>query len=89
MTPEAVIDALQRAFQVGGMVAAPIILTSLLAGVAVSILQATTQINDATLVFVPKIIGVVAVLALFGPWMLQLYIDFTREMMMNLHLFVH
>jgi flagellar biosynthetic protein FliQ len=89
MTPEAVIDTLQRAFQVGGMVAAPIILTSLVAGVVVSILQATTQINDATLVFVPKIIGVVAVLALFGPWMLQLYIDFTREMMMNLHLFVH
>jgi len=88
MTPESVIDVLQRAFQVGGMVAAPVILTSLVAGVIVSVLQATTQINDTTLVFVPKIIGVVAVLALFGPWMLQLYIDFTREMMMTLYLFV-
>ncbi|HTM08480.1 MAG TPA: flagellar biosynthesis protein FliQ [Verrucomicrobiae bacterium] len=87
MTPEAVIDVLQRAFQVGGMVAAPVILMSLVAGVVVSVLQATTQINDATLVFVPKIIGVVAVLALFGPWMLQLYIDFTREMLLNLYLF--
>jgi len=88
MTPEAVIDILRRALEVGGLVAAPVILVSLVAGVAVSVLQATTQINDSTLVFVPKIIGVVAVLVLLGPWMLQVYIDFTRQTILSLHLLV-
>ncbi|HEY3304571.1 MAG TPA: flagellar biosynthesis protein FliQ [Candidatus Binatia bacterium] len=88
MTPEAVIDILRRALEVGGLVAAPIILVSLAAGVAVSVLQATTQINDSTLVFVPKIIGVVVVLVLLGPWMLQTYMDFTRQTILSLHLLV-
>lgn len=88
MTPEAVIDILRRALEVGGLVAAPIILVSLVAGVAVSVLQATTQINDSTLVFVPKIVGVVVVLVLLGPWMLQTYVDFTRQTILNLHLLV-
>ncbi|HEX9443061.1 MAG TPA: flagellar biosynthesis protein FliQ [Candidatus Binatia bacterium] len=87
MTPETVIDVVRGALEIGAMVAAPVLLVSLVAGVAVSVLQATTQINDATLVFVPKIIGVVVVLALLGPWMLQLYIDFTRQSILNLFLF--
>jgi flagellar biosynthesis protein FliQ len=86
MTPETVIDVLRRALEVGAMVAAPVILVSLVAGVVVSILQATTQINDATLVFVPKIVGVVVVLLLFGPWMLQFYIDYMRQMILTLPL---
>ena len=88
MTPEAVIDVLRRALEMGALVAAPVILVSLVAGVAVSVLQATTQINDSTLVFVPKIVGVVVVLFLLGPWMLQVYIDFTRQTILNLHLLV-
>jgi flagellar biosynthetic protein FliQ len=88
MTPETVIDVLRRALEMGALVAAPVILVSLVAGVAVSVLQATTQINDSTLVFVPKIVGVVVVLFLLGPWMLQVYIDFTRQTILNLHLLV-
>jgi flagellar biosynthetic protein FliQ len=88
MTPETVIDVLRRALEMGALVAAPVILVSLAAGVAVSVLQATTQINDSTLVFVPKIVGVVVVLLLLGPWMLQVYIDFTRQTIVNLHLLV-
>lgn len=88
MTPETVIDVLRRALEMGALVAAPVILVSLVAGVAVSVLQATTQINDSTLVFVPKIVGVVVVLFLLGPWMLQVYIDFTRQTIQNLHLLV-
>jgi flagellar biosynthetic protein FliQ len=88
MTPEAVIDVLRRALEIGALVAAPVILVSLVAGVAVSVLQATTQINDSTLVFVPKIVGVVVVLLLLGPWMLQVYVDFTRQTILNLHLIV-
>ena len=84
MTPETLIDVLRHALEVGGVVAGPAILFGLIAGVAVSILQATTQINDFTLVFVPKILATLLAFVLFGAWMLQTYIDFTRQMILNL-----
>lgn len=84
MTPESLIDVLRHALQVGGMVAGPTILFGMVAGVAVSIFQATTQINDFTLVFVPKVIATVVALILFGSWMLQMYLAFTRQMILSL-----
>jgi flagellar biosynthetic protein FliQ len=69
---------------VGGLVAAPTILFGLIAGVAVSIFQATTQINDFTLVFVPKVLATILALVLFGSWMIQFYANFTREIIINL-----
>jgi flagellar biosynthetic protein FliQ len=84
MTPEGLIDVLRGALQVGGTVAGPTILFGLVAGVAVSIFQATTQINDFTLVFVPKVLATLLALILFGSWMLQIYISFTRQIMINL-----
>ncbi|HWX77456.1 MAG TPA: flagellar biosynthesis protein FliQ [Candidatus Acidoferrales bacterium] len=84
MTPETLIDILRGALQVGGIVAAPAILFGLVAGVAVSVFQATTQINDFTLVFVPKILATLLALILFGSWMLQMYINFTRQIIISL-----
>lgn len=84
MTPEALIDILRGALQMGGMIAGPTLLFGLVAGVAVSIFQATTQINDMTLVFVPKALATLAALILFGSWMLQMYMSFTRELLLNL-----
>jgi flagellar biosynthetic protein FliQ len=84
MTPEGLIDIMRSALQVGGVVAAPAILFGLIAGVAVSIFQATTQINDFTLVFVPKVLATVLALVLFGSWMIQFYVNFTREFIINL-----
>ena len=84
MTPEALIDVLRGALQMGALIAGPALLFGLVAGVAVSIFQATTQINDMTLVFVPKALATLAALILFGSWMLQLYIGFTRELLINL-----
>jgi len=84
MTPEALIDILRGALQVGGIMAAPAILFGLIAGVAVSIFQATTQINDFTLVFVPKVLATLLALILFGSWMLQMYINFTRQIILSL-----
>jgi len=84
MTPESLIDILRAALQVGGTVAGPTILFGLLAGVTVSVFQATTQINDFTLVFVPKVLATLLALILFGSWMLQTYLNFTREIIMNL-----
>lgn len=84
MSPEAVIDVVRRAIEVGGMVAGPILLVSLLVGVTVSVLQATTQIQDMTLVFVPKILATIVTITFLGSWMLQVYIDFIREILLSL-----
>ena len=84
MTPDGLIDIMRSALQAGGVVAAPAILFGLIAGVAVSIFQATTQINDFTLVFVPKLLATVLALVLFGSWMIQFYVSFTRQIIINL-----
>ncbi|HHY23903.1 MAG TPA: flagellar biosynthesis protein FliQ [Clostridiaceae bacterium] len=65
-------------------VSAPILGISLLVGLAVSIFQATTQIQEQTLSFVPKILAVVISLILFGPWMLNKLIEFTRGLYLNI-----
>ncbi len=65
------------------LVAAPILLTVLLVGVIVSVFQAATQINEATLSFVPKVVAAVVVLAVAGPWMLTQLVDYiTRTLQM-------
>ncbi len=84
MTPEGLIDILRGALQAGGVIAAPTILFGLIAGVIVSVFQATTQINDFTLVFVPKVLATILALVLFGSWMVQFYVNYTREIIINL-----
>ena len=84
MTPESLIDVLRQALQVAILLAGPALLFGLLAGVAVSVFQATTQINDMTLVFVPKALATILAMILFGSWMLQMYISFTRDIIGNL-----
>jgi len=84
MTPETLIDILRGALQVGGTIAGPTISFGLIAGVAVSIFQASTQINDFTLVFVPKVLATLLALILFGSWMLQTYLSFTRQIIISL-----
>jgi len=63
------------------MVAAPLLLTVLAVGLLVSIFQAATQINEATLSFVPKMIAAVAVLTLAGPWMLNTLVEYLQRML--------
>ncbi len=88
MTPEMIIDVMRRALEMGMVTAGPTILFALVAGVTVSVFQATTQVNDFNLVFVPKILAVILALILFGSWMLRMYVDYTREMFLNLPLVV-
>ena len=64
------------------MVSAPVLLTVLVVGLLVSIFQAATQINEATLSFVPKIIAAVAVLAIAGPWMLTTLVEYLQRMLL-------
>jgi flagellar biosynthesis protein FliQ len=61
------------------MVAAPLLMTVLVVGLLVSIFQAATQISEATLSFVPKILAAVAVMALLGPWMMTILVEYLRE----------
>ena len=61
------------------MISAPILLTVLVVGLLVSIFQAATQIHEATLSFVPKVLAVVAVLAILGPWMLSSLVEFLQR----------
>ena len=76
----------QQAFHLGQQglvmlltVAAPLLLTVLVVGLVVSVLQAATQINEATLSFVPKIVAAVAVMVVAGPWMLATLVDYIQR----------
>lgn len=66
------------------MVAAPLLITVLVVGLAVSILQAATQINEATLSFVPKVIAAVVVLAVAGPWMLTTLVEYIQRTLQSI-----
>ncbi len=61
------------------MVAAPMLLTVLVVGLVVSIFQAATQLNEATLSFVPKMIAAVVVMAVAGPWMLTTLVEYLQR----------
>ncbi len=66
------------------LIAAPMLGLGLLVGLLVSVFQATTQIQEQTLAFIPKIIAIFVAILVFGPWMLSLMVDYTREIFMNL-----
>ncbi|VVC85080.1 flagellar biosynthesis protein FliQ [Sideroxydans sp. CL21] len=76
MTPESVMTIAQQAMELTLMVSAPLLLTALIIGLVVSIFQAATQINEMTLSFIPKLIGMFAVLILSGPWIIGLLLDY-------------
>ena len=80
MTPESVMTLGREAMQVTLMIAAPMLLTSLVVGLCVSIFQAATQINESTLSFIPKLVAVFAALVVSGPWVLSVIIDYMHEM---------
>ncbi len=79
MTTEAAIDMLRRAFITTGIVAGPMIAAALVVGLIVGVLQAATQINEASVSFVTKLLAVVATFALFGAWTLQVLADYTAR----------
>jgi flagellar biosynthetic protein FliQ len=80
MTPESVITIGRHAIEVTLMVAAPMLLVALVIGLIVSIFQAATQINESTLSFIPKLLGIFVSLVIAGPWMLTVLLDYMREM---------
>jgi flagellar biosynthetic protein FliQ len=69
----------RTAMEVTLMVAAPMLLVALIIGLIVSIFQAATQINEATLSFIPKLVGIFVALIVAGPWMLSVMLDYMRN----------
>ncbi|MHB1299263.1 MAG: flagellar biosynthesis protein FliQ [Burkholderiales bacterium] len=80
MTPESVITLAQQAMEMTVLVSAPLLLTSLVVGLLVSIFQAATSINEMTLSFIPKLLAVFLVLVLAGPWMIQQILDYMTNL---------
>jgi flagellar biosynthetic protein FliQ len=80
MTPESVMTIGQQALELTLMVSAPLLLTALIVGLVVSIFQAATQINEMTLSFIPKLVGMFAVLIISGPWMIGILLDYMTRL---------
>jgi flagellar biosynthetic protein FliQ len=80
MNSTAVIALLSQALEMTLLVSAPLLLTALAVGLLVSIFQAATQINEMTLSFIPKMIGVFVAIVVAGPWMIQLLVDYTQRL---------
>lgn len=81
MTEQTVIDIAGKAIFVAMEIAAPALISTLVVGLVVSIIQAATQINEQTLTFIPKIIVLSIALAIAGPWIIQTMMDFTIGIM--------
>ena len=84
MTPETVMSVAQRALEMTLLLSAPLLLTALLVGLLVGIFQAATQINEMTLSFIPKLLGMAAAVVITGPWMLKILVSYTRELIMSI-----
>lgn len=79
MTSDFAISLASEAMKTALMVGAPLLGLGLAAGLIISVFQATTQIHEASLQFLPKILAILAGFVLFGPWMLASMLDFTRQ----------
>lgn len=84
MSPESVMTFGRQAMEVALMVAAPMLLVALGIGLIVSIFQAATQINEQTLSFIPKLLGIIVTLVIAGPWMLTIMLDYMRHVFGNI-----
>ena len=80
MTSQSVLTLAQQALTVTAMVSAPLLLTVLVVGLAVSIFQAATQINEMTLSFIPKLLAMFVALVLAGPWILTTLVEYLQRL---------
>ena len=80
MTPETVMTIGQRALEITILLSAPLLLAALIIGLLVGVFQAATQINEMTLSFIPKLIGMAGTLVVAGPWMLKTIVGYTRDL---------
>ncbi len=89
MTPEMVTELGRQALETTIMVSAPILGVSLLVGLAVSAFQAMTQLNEATLSFVPKVLALFGAILVFMPWMLSVLTSYMTNLLTNIPNYIH
>ncbi|QBQ53507.1 flagellar biosynthesis protein FliQ [Nitrosococcus wardiae] len=80
MTPDTVLSLLHRSLEIITLLLLVLLLPPLAVGLLVSMFQAATQINEMTLSFIPKLLAILLTMALAGPWMLQLVLDYTQQL---------
>jgi flagellar biosynthetic protein FliQ len=85
MSPEAVMNIGRTAMEVTLIVGAPLLLVALIVGLIVSIFQTVTQINEATLTFIPKLVAVLVTMIIAGPWMISVLVDYMSKSFTNFH----
>lgn len=88
MDIDVVVNIIQQAALMIFLLSAPMLLIGLSVGLIVSVFQATTQIQEATLSFVPKIVAVLLSLVIFGPWMITTIVNFTRNLFLGINGFI-
>ena len=84
MSGDLVIQMAQEALRMVLLISAPMLGLGLLVGLAVSVFQATTSIQEQTLAFIPKIVAVFVAILIFGPWMLRLMVEYVTNVLVNL-----
>ena len=88
MSPEFITNHFLHAIKTAILLAGPMLCVGLVVGILVSMFQAATQINEMTLVFVPKMLGVAVALLVFFPWMLRVITEFTHSIFANMPMYL-
>lgn len=88
MDVDTVMLVAREALQVGMYLAAPVLLTALALGLLIGMLQAATQVQEMTLSFIPKLIGMAVAIFAAGPWMINLLVDFTDRLYRGIPAFI-
>jgi flagellar biosynthetic protein FliQ len=89
MNPEFAVEMIKSLMLQGVTLAAPILLTAMVIGLAVSLFQAVTAIQEQTLAFVPKALGVIAIIVILLPWMIRNLVEFTISVIQRIPQMVH
>ena len=84
MSPDAAIDIGRQAIFTSLLIGAPILITGMLVGLTIGLLQALTQVQDQTVTFVPKNAAMVLMLTFCLPWLMQRWVDYSRELYTNI-----
>ena len=88
MTTDFVVGLMAEAIKVALLVSAPVLIVGLVVGIAISLFQAVTQIQEMTLVFVPKIFAVLVVLVAALPWMINIMVTYTHKLITNIPMYI-
>lgn len=84
LTSDAALQMVSHMFWVGLLIMAPLLVIVMLVGILVSIFQVVTQIQEVSLSFIPKIVTVVLVLQIFGPWMLKMLVNYSASVIASI-----